>query len=313
VNKSGGVKHEMFLRYDDTFEDNILFLQERPSDFAATFVQSFNRFRGIGNKGKNYDKMAQSFVVLNKSESLGPEVELDNTTGITGATHTALWVGNATHRDIKVTLNSGTLPVITITDVTPLTVVFSIVGGTYDLRIVVRGSRWSGTQPAAQGEFIDFANMAAGKGNTIKIINVLLENDTEAHDSAKGLIEDNAKPRRQARGVVFPYLNLLPEINDMNLLWTRWVFLDDLFYLTGIRHKWNRARIPIQTTTFNYTDSGLNFKDEGDIIYSRQKGPTHGTAIKYGNGFLYSMGFSPQQDPDLIDTSKYEKFNVGYF
>lgn len=295
INKSGSAKYQMFLEYDSTIDDNIMFVQPRPSTFLATFVQSFKKFKSIGNKRKNYDKLLKRITVLNKNQPLDKEESLDLDAGITASgTHTSTWAGNAAAKRFEITLNSGTKPTITITDVTPTTIVFSIGSGTFNLDIEVFGNKWKSTEPDSQGEFINFDNMDVSKGNTKRITNLLILDDTEAHDIAKGTIEDFGIPIKEAKGLVYPYLNLIPEINDMNMIWSRWVFIDDLFFITGITHRWNRAKVPQQTTTFNLDDSGLDFKDEGDIIYDRNKPPVDGTAIGYDKGFLYDMQFSPQ-------------------
>jgi len=314
INKSGSVKYQMFLEYDSTLDENIMFVQPRPSTFLATFVQSFKKFRSIASKRKNYDKLLKRITVLNKNQTLDEEELLDNDTGITTAgDFTSSWVGNAIAKRFEVTLNSGTKPTITIKDVLPTSMVFTITGiPAFDLRIKVFGNKWrSGVEPDSQGEFINFDNMDTSKGNTKRITNLLILTDTEAHDIAKGIIEDFGDPVIEAKGLVYPYLNLLPEINDMNMLWTRWVFLDDLFFITGITHRWNRAKVPQQTTTFNLDDSGLNFFTEGAIVYDRDKAPVNGTVVGYDKGFLYDMKGGPQQTQAQAEAAHVPIRNLG--
>jgi len=313
ANKKSSSKFQLFMEHDDTIDDDILFLQKKPTDLSATFVQSYLKFNSIGDQRKNYDNLLKRLTVISDNKILAAEVQLDQDTILASGTYTASWTGNAQYKRFTIVNNAGD-GVATLTDVTPTSLVFSITGASVNLTITTFGSRWSSGEPSAQGEFINQANLIAGSGQTARIINPLVNDDAEAKDIAEGLLIDFGNPVKEAKNLIYPYLDLLQEINDPNALWTRWVFIDDIFFITGVQYAWDRKPNSIQTTTLNLDDSGTNLFDEGAIIYDRDKAPNSGSVVKYDKGFVYNMSFSPQQDPSTIDTSTavYPLRSIGY-
>ncbi len=113
-------------------------------------------------------------------------------------------------------------------------------------------------------------------------------------------INEFGTPILEANNLLYPYMNLLTEQNDMALLWPRNVFLDDLVFITGINHRWN---IKTDATTYNLSDSGLNFSDVSTFTYDG--------IMKYDKGYLYDMGISTPQSTDAeIDAASVIVNNV---
>ena len=102
------------------------------------------------------------------------------------------------------------------------------------------------------------------KGVTSKLINKLVLSANECEDIAFELMNELSRPVQQINRLQYPYMNLLLEVNDMVMNWARFVFNDDLSYITGISNQWS---IDQDSTSFNRDDSGLNFSDISDVIY----------------------------------------------
>ena len=66
ANKSTGseARYQMYTAYDDTFDDNILFLQQIPTNLVADFVFNFNHYISISNRQENYDKALKRITVI---------------------------------------------------------------------------------------------------------------------------------------------------------------------------------------------------------------------------------------------------------
>lgn len=148
-------------------------------------------------------------------------------------------------------------------------------------------------QPRYEGEAIELTNMINSDGSTYKIENPLIISNDEGQDIAESYITDFGTPVKEAKDLKWPYLRLLPEMNEAYLLWRRFVFNDDLFYITKIKYFWSENK---EDTSFGLDDTGLNFTDLGDFIYD--------DIMDYEAGFLYDMGISDARSTDAeIDTA----------
>ena len=163
--------------------------------------------------------------------------------------------------------------------------------------------RWTFTtetnEPQFQGEALNPDNIIGGLGSTGQLINPLLLSNIEAHDVAKGTLEDFGTPILENNNLRFPYLNLLLEINDNTLLWSNQLFVANLFPITAISHHWDRSDKPNQSSTYSIADSGKSFDDVtgGDFEYD--------TVLKYDIGLVYDMGLGPRAKEDDVDLTKY--------
>ena len=212
------------------------------------------------------------------------EVNLDSATYTTTGTKTLSWSDTyggqtAEAKRYQVTVNSGDA-VVTLNDVQPTNISFVITGSSIDVSIGVWGNRWN-TEPSFEGEYISHTNMTNNKGITSRIINPLVISDAECHDIAEGFIDDYGTVNFETNNVKWPYLNLMPEINDMQLLWSRWTYTDDLYYINSISYHWDNSRTPSDSTDFKLDDSGLNFSDVSSFIYD--------DIIDYDTGYVYDM------------------------
>jgi len=145
--------------------------------------------------------------------------------------------------------------------------------------------------PVYEGEWINYANITANKGNTARIVNPLVLSDAECKSISQGFLTKFGSPSNEARALVWPYLNLILEQNDMCMIWSRFIFLDDLYFITGIEYSWTMQS---DRTSFTLSDSGLNFTDEGNIIYDRNDLGSSATSLIHDGGLLYDMQYGPQ-------------------
>ena len=156
--------------------------------------------------------------------------------------------------------------------------------------------------PRIQGEWMQVMNSSDNIGQTTEIINPLFLSDAEAMEVAEGFIEKFGLPNNEARSITWPYVNFILQQNDMVLLWSRFIYLDNLYFITGIEHKWTQDS---GTTSFSIDDSGLKFEDDGSIIYDRDAFSSSVTSLKYDGGFLYDMRFTPQGVASDVDPTDY--------
>lgn len=299
-------RYQMYLEYDDTEEDNVLFIQPWPNTYQADYVFNYRHYSSLSNRRQNYDKLLKRLTVISKSQACAAESQL-GTRNITSS-GTAIQVpaaaggNNFVYKRFTVTDNGSSSDLsISINSVEPQYITFDVSGTTIDIDITIFGNDWN-TDPDYEGEWINYSNMVNNKGVTSRIINPLLISDDEARDIGHGFNEKYGSPTLEAMGIEYPYLNLLLEQNDTCLLWSRFLYLDDLFFITGMKYQWN---IQQDSSSFNLMDSGLNFEDEGAFIYDRDEPPVNTTAIIYDAGFLYDMQYGVDGKPSDVDTSIY--------
>ena len=310
INQKGSVKFQMFTEYVAASDDDILFVQPKPSTLAADFVFNYQHFSSIPALRKNYDRLLKRITVISDTNVFDKEEQLDTDTFVVTGAAVLSWSGNAQGKRFTSVVNSGDA-VVTLTTVANTSMTFNITGTTINVTITVWGNKWDSSEPTSQGEFINFNNMTNNRGNTSILTNPLVLTDAEAADVAEGLIDDFGTPDREAIGLTYPYLNFLLEQNDMTLVWAIAVFTDNLFFITGTRYHWDETAIPGDASTFDLEDSGLNFSDDGDFIYERDKPPVSGNVIAYDTGFLYDMVFGVGGVPSDVLASKYIN-NIGY-
>ncbi len=279
INQTGSVKYQMYMEYDSSIDDNVLFVQPKPSTYEAAFVFNYEHFESIGDKRRNYDKLLKRITVVSDNQVFDAEQQLASFTYNTAGTKTLSWANNAEAKRFLVVVNSGD-GVVSLVSVEPKSMQFIITGTSIDVSILIYGNEWN-TDPTFEGEWIDYDNMVNNNGITTRFTNPLVLTDNECRDIAKGYIEDFGTPIEEANTLKYPYLNLLLEQNDMSLLWARYAFIDDLYFITGMTYNWNISANPGDSTLYNLDDSGLNFSDISDFIYD--------DIMDYDKGYVYDM------------------------
>ncbi len=396
ANKSTGsdARYQMYTAYDDDFNDNILFLQQIPTNLVADFVFNFNHYISIADRKENYDKALKRITVISDKNPVSKEVLISTDGPVSGLVTAEFSVNNnykrleidgtgtieiddTRPRKIDYNVTSGSLTIktfgstwggkinspeftgnkndcrvsgkyigggndvffIEITGTFPDTFRVNKNGGDVLTGVVILldpesedagdspikgqkqylidgiyarfaestghsiNDRWTFTtetnEPQFQGEAINADNTLKGLGSTGQLVNPLLISNTEAHDVAKGTLEDFGQPILEGNNLVYPYLNLLLEINDNTLLWSNNLFVANLFPITGISHHWDRNDKPNQSSTYSLADSGNSFDDVtgGDYEYD--------TILKYDIGLVYDMALGPQAKEGDVDLSKY--------
>jgi hypothetical protein len=154
--------------------------------------------------------------------------------------------------------------------------------------------------PMAEGEFLDFDNYKTNRGQTFKEINPLVLSTSEASSIAESFITRYAEPVNEARSIEYPFLNLLLEQNDRVLLWSRFVFLTNIYYNTGMSYFWSQVK---DSSSFTCEDSGLDFSDTGSFLYDRFYSFGDSFSLKYDIGYLYDMQDGPTATSDATDYS----------
>jgi len=349
INQSGST-YQMYIEYNSTQDDNVLFVQPVPSDIRADYVLNFQHYMSLGGKKRNYDRLLKRLTVLSDKKNTMASEQLDSDS-VTSSPHTLSWTDDAVYKR----LTSSSTNSFTVTDVSNDSITISSDDDTISSTVKVFGNSWAGSigdvsfsgvglndfskrgkyvggenrvytftigatvtqfdwsatgsggsgsgvaitggwqtiedgiqirfnaisghtaadswsfpvtiNPAKHyGEWLNFENNRLSRGNTAEIVNPLLKSSAECKSVAKGFIERFGSPVNEARSVKWPFLNLVFELNDMTMLWSRFTFTDSLYYITGVSHTWTQNT---DSTSFDLEDSGLNFLDEGNIIYDR--------------------------------------------
>ena len=293
--QDGLPRYLAYIKYDAATDDNVFFFKERPSVFAETNVFSYSNMENIGARRKNYDKIIKRITVLSKKETLDKETLLgsDSYTQADAGSNTISWTGNAENKRIVKVVTSGS-PTVTITDVSPTSITFTI-GGTapYAFTFEIYGSKWKSTVPDSEGEWIHLSNMISGKGKTLVMENGLVLDAAEAKSMAKAFDADFGDPSYEIGALVSPYLNLLYDVLSTSLVWSKINFIDTLFYITNCKHQWTRGAAPIQKTTYTLTDTGKTLSDLGRITWD--------SGFKWDAGWLWDMMGGPRQAEDTTD------------
>lgn len=301
----GSTKYQMYVEYDSTEDDNILFVQPKPSTYEATFVFAYQHYKSIGGKRRNYDKLLQRMTVLTESQVPNEDEQLDQQTYTTIGAKTLSWAGNAEYKRYTIESLSGDTSVVTLTETNPTNMKFNIAAtGAVNVKITIDGDKFRTTDPTFEGEAIDHNNMVNDKGITTRLINPLALSDNECRDMAEGFVGDFGTPTLEANNLRYPYLNLLPEINDMDLIWSRWTYTDDLYFITSVKYHWDKKARPSDSTSFNLDDSGLNFSDIGAFI--------HDDIMDYDIGYVTDMTHGVAATQAEAEAAYNVINNIGY-
>jgi hypothetical protein len=281
INTTG---YQMYMEYDSTLDENILFVQPKPTFTEADGTFSFKNYVSIGNNSRNADKILQRLTVLSDSQVTDSEIELDELFITSTGNKILSWAdtGGGEAEFKRIEIDQPDEISISSLIVAPTQVTFTVDAiSTGGVTVKVFGNQWSSAKPVAEGEAIALDNMTGYKGTTSKIINPLVLTDAESRAIAESFINQFGTPVEQARNLTWPYLYLYPEINDVYLMWRRHIFNDNLFFVTKINYNWS---INNESTQFDFDDSGLNYSDIGEFIYD--------DIMDYDKGFLYDMGIS---------------------
>ena len=308
INQDGSVGYQMYLEYDDTLKDNILYVQPLPSLYEADFAFNDNGIMSMASFKKDRSRFLQRMTVLtdsavpNEREPLGSDTLTDETKAIPLSK-------SSLYRTYSVA-GSG---IVTLDSMSESSFTFTVVG---TATITIHGVGYD-SFPSIAGEYIDNDNMIANIGQTSTFTSKLILDDTEANSIAKGLITKFGDPDKEAQGIVYPYCNTLLITNDMVFPFIRNIFETDLYYIVGIKHSWSFTR---ESTSFDLQDSGLNWDDVYDgFIYDsglyRTPGTTGQEAVDliYDIGLVYDMDFGPNAlADDIITTTRSEYiYDVG--
>jgi hypothetical protein len=286
------VGYQMYLQYDDTLEDNILYIQLKPSTADASGAFNYKNYISINDVSKNSDRILQRMTVVNKKESINDEgLLVDQDISTTGSKVLSWATGNREYKRIVIDKPDD----ITINnfEANPNSITFDVDAVTGTVNFLVYGSAWNST-PTSEGEAFDIDNHVDGEGVTADIENPLIISVAEAKDIAESYIGAYGNPSIEARGLTWPYLYLLPQINDLFMLWRRYIFTNDVFFITKISHYWNEGKNPNEFTTYNLDDTGLDRAD-----------PTWDDDItQWDKGWVWDMGISSplnsQAEIDII-------------
>lgn len=316
ITRSSEKNYRMYIKYDETTDDNICYVEEKPDAYEAVFVQNYRYYEKIGSRKKTYDKLLQRVTVVDDDLSHDEEILLNGVQNVTSSgEYKYTWTNEAGYKRVVYdSTGSSSDFAITIKEInTGVTdpvdgpnVVFTITGTTINVDISVYGCEWSASDPSVEAEYINLANMTDKKGVTITIENPYFKSGTDADvkDIAEGFGADYGNPSVEIGNLVYPYLNLIDDLNDPVLIWSRLFFNDDIFAVTAKSYRWSEN--PNDGTNYKLIDTGINFSDLGTIIYDS------GTElIKYDNGFVYDMNFGPQATEAEIDAGTIHTYDVG--
>lgn len=156
--------------------------------------------------------------------------------------------------------------------------------------------------PRYEGEAISAENFISGKGLTSEDINEFIISSTEAKEVAEGLLNDYGDPIYETKNLVYPFLNLIPKINELSLIWARFIFVDTLHTTTTIKYFWSTTD---ESTDFSLDDSGSSFSD-----YATD-GFIYDSVLDYDNGYLYDMMYSNLLSDEEVETQTEENFEYN--
>jgi hypothetical protein len=283
--------YKMWEQYDENEDENILYVQKQEiTDLEADGAFSYQNYVNIGSSRKNNDKALQRLTIITDEQVVSAEEQLDQETITTTGDTVFSWTGAAQYKRFEADLPNNIRGTVVVTPTSATLTVTEITGAVV---VTLYGNKWDSTAPTYEGEAISFNNQIDGKGVTSRSVNPFLTSDAECKTVAESFITGFEVPIQEAQGLRWPYLNLLPEINDVYLLWRRFFFDDNLYFVTKISHRWNNSNNPRQSTSFNLDDSGRNFSETSEFIYDDEPIP-----MKYDVGFLYDMGISTPQSTE---------------
>ncbi len=261
-------------------DSNVLFVQLRPTEFLASWVFDFRNYIKADQKFVG-ERQLQRFTILTDQQVLDATVILDTDTFTTAGSKSLTWAGKAIVKVLSITANTG----FTVSNVKYLntSATFDLTGsGSITLQIT--GNRFKSMDSKFIGEAVDFTNLQAGDGFTIREINPLIISDTEAKDRAEDYISEFGKPEFNVT-IRDAYSNPLPEINDFVLLVSQDFFEDTLYEQIGTEFDY-KSEVD-KHTIFKLLDTGKKFTDEGAIIYDRDFFDSSVPKIQHDIGHIY--------------------------
>ena len=303
INTTGYV---MYTLYEETEDDNILYVQERPALADTTGAFSYLNYESIGDTSKNNGKLLQRITALTDTQVTEDEVQLDTEAITTTGAKSLTWSGNAVYKRLEVDEPDN----ITVSNlsVNPTSISFTVDSVSGTVNVTAHGNKYPSTNPVYEGESISWDNMTALSGVTSRLENPLYISDAECKSVADSFITQFGTPIFEAKGLKYPYLNLIPELNDGYLLWRRYVggtSADDIYIITKMMHHFDLADKPRHYTSFNLEDSGSNYSDIGGFIYD--------ASVDYDKGIVYDMGIStPLSTDEEIDDATPIINNIGF-
>lgn len=314
INKSGSSGYQMYMEYDETYNDNILYVQPLPSLYEADFAFTEREIIEIASFKRNRDRFLQRMTCFDKKRVPNEREQLASATYTTDGTKTLTLSKDSLFRSYDYTVNTGS-PTVSLTSVSADELVFEV-SNTGSVTITVYGTGFN-TYPTYSGEFISHTNMVANIGQTAQIESLFFESDDECADVAKGFVEKFENPDKEARNLVYPYLNVFLQNNDMIFPFIRNFFEYDLYYIVGIKHSWS---FQSESTSFDFQDSGLNWDDiYAGFIYDSDyvSPPSQGALqtyvapvtlpLKYDIGLGYDMTYGPNAKQEDIPTTGFQK------
>jgi len=316
ITRSSELNYRMYLKYDSTIDNNICYVEEKPESYEAVFVQNHRYYEKIGSRRKSYDKLLQRVTVLDENVSHDEEILLNAVQNTTSSgEYKYKWTNEAGYKRVSYDSSGSSSDFsmvikeinTAITDpVDGPNIVFTITGSAVDVDISVYGCEWTAADPTVEAEYINLENQVDKKGVNITIENPYFVSgtDTDVKDIAEGFGDDYGTPDVEIGNLVYPYLNLIDDLNDPILIWSRLFFDDDIFAITGKSYRWSEK--PNDGTNYKMIDTGINFSDLSDINYDNKTG-----LIVYDHGLIYDMNFGPQATEAEIDAGTIHTYDVG--
>lgn len=290
ITQSGAIRYFIFIRYDETIDDNAIFVQIKPDSFIDFMVFSRDFVSQIGFKRKSYDRLLQRMTIVTKKEDLAANDFLGGVMVNASGNYTVSWTGNAEYKYYKIDVPSAfdDVSLFATNPVNPTSTEFTVNYSGTPFNILVYGSRWKTTQPIAQGEAINNENMIKGRGITRELANPMILDDLEARNIAQGFLEDYGNPAFDVGDVGWPFLNVFFDQNDPALIVSNITFIANIYYINTVSHTWTRAT---DSSTFSLIDSGFTLADfPGIIIYD--------SIGHYDSGEQYDLNFPLTQTSD---------------
>jgi hypothetical protein len=94
--------YQMYLKYDETEDENILFVTAKPSALEADGAFNYKNYINIGSTRKNNDKMLQRISIISDQQVVNAKEQLAQTAYTTTGAKTMSWSGNAIYKDISI-------------------------------------------------------------------------------------------------------------------------------------------------------------------------------------------------------------------
>ncbi len=144
LNKNDLTKYQMYLEYDSTIDDNIMFVQPKPTEYEADFVLNNKYYTSIGSLKQNYDKLMQSATVVNEDKPLALQRQLvtDNLTTIDTHTLTFSPANDAVITYYTAEAGITNTSELTLIEVNTNSIVFETGAGIVEWDITVYGCYW---------------------------------------------------------------------------------------------------------------------------------------------------------------------------